>query len=83
MHHIFDLHLPNKQARRFYMTRTRPGSIIRECLNGGAEPAILCGLDIHRLGWISCMEHTVRHVTRHCATTTQGYKIRSWIVVKE
>jgi hypothetical protein len=71
MHHIFDLHLPNKQARRFYMTRTRPGSIIRECFSSSGYP------------FIGPFNHVVQSVEPYQATTTQGYKIRSWIVVKE
>jgi hypothetical protein len=55
------------------MTRTRPGSIIMQCHNAtGWYPA-----------FVGIQRYTVHRVVRNCAFTTTGYKIRSWIVVKE
>jgi hypothetical protein len=56
------------------MTRTRPGSIIRECHDAQVR---------FYTAFVGLVIHTVASATRHCATTTHGYKIRSWIVVKE
>jgi hypothetical protein len=53
------------------MTRTRPGSIIRQCVDGQYH------------AWRSSRNHTVRRVAKHYVLTDQGFKIRSWIVVKE
>jgi hypothetical protein len=61
------------------MTRTRPGSIIRECMDGDLTSPIFS----MTTGYTRAALAIVKRVTRHCATTTHGYKIRSWIVVKE
>jgi len=59
------------------MTRTRPGSIIRKCWNGYRRQGS------YYPAFIAATEYVVHLITRKNATTTQGYKIRSWIVVKE